>query len=151
MNSLVEAWQHQVWLFWLNFLHNIQEELVFGIFDTNKCFACHSSSQSLGSYWAEAVQEHMPEGCPPKKKQENVEVFPKSGTPPPPSLGMSCFFLHFRTLGTFIVGGSPMLKTVKMEVGFGKTPPPFFFLQNSHIFPFFSANIPWIALPSPYS
>ena len=29
-----------------------------------------------------------------------------------------------------------------MEVGFGYTPPPPLFFQNSHIFPFFSANVP---------
>ena len=55
-----------------------------------------------------------------KKKRENVGIFP-----PPPVWECHVFekkimfFLHFMTLGTFIVGGSPMLKTVKMEVGFG--------------------------------
>ena len=37
------------------------------------------------------------------------------------------FILHFRTLGTFIVGGSPMLKTVKSGSGIRVDPPPVFF------------------------
>ena len=60
-----------------------------------------------------------------QKKRENVGIFPKLGTLPPFGNVMFLrrkklwFILHFLTLGTFIVGGSPMLKTVKMEVGFG--------------------------------
>ena len=59
-----------------------------------------------------------------RKKRENVGFFPKSG-PPPPLFENDMFvrrkklrfILHFRTLGTFIVGGSPMLKTVKNGSG----------------------------------
>ena len=52
---------------------------------------------------------HAAKLFPYKKKRENVGIFPKLGTPSP-RLGMSClwekwFILHFRTLGTFIVGG----------------------------------------------
>ena len=36
------------------------------------------------------------------------------------------FILHFRTLGTFIVGGSPMLKTVKNGNGIRVDPSPCF-------------------------
>ena len=61
---------------------------------------------------------------PPQKKGENVGIFLKSGTPLPPVWECHVcektklwFILHFRTLGTFIVGGSPMLKTVKNGSG----------------------------------
>ena len=45
------------------------------------------------------------------------------------------FILHFRTLETFIVGGSPMLKTVKNGSGI-RIGPPLFFLKFPH-FPVF--------------
>ena len=52
-------------------------------------------------------------------------IFPKWGTPPHCHVNVNVMFLrkklwfilHFRTLGTFIVGGSPMLKTVKNGSG----------------------------------
>ena len=47
-----------------------------------------------------------------KKKPENVGIFPKSGTTPPPPVW------DFFPILPFIFGRSPMLKTVKkMEVG----------------------------------
>ena len=49
-------------------------------------------------------------------------------------------YFAFRTLETFVVGGSPMLKTVKNGSGIRVDPP--LFLQNSHIFPFFFGNGP---------
>ena len=71
-----------------------------------------------------------------QKKRENVGIFPKSGTPPPPCLGMTRLF-EKKNHGLFcILGGSPMLKTVKTGIGIRVDPPPLFF-QNSHIFPFF--------------
>ena len=66
-----------------------------------------------------------------EKKRENVGIFPKWGTPPLPPV-WEChvfekkkiwFILHFRTLETFIVGGSPMLKTVKNGSGIWVDPP----------------------------
>ena len=61
-------------------------------------------------------KKYICEGRLPKKR-ENVGIFPKSGTPSPlfgnVMLKFVWFILHFRTLGTFIVGGSPMLKTKK--------------------------------------
>ena len=69
-------------------------------------------------------------------------IFP-SGGPPPPTV-WEClvfekkklwFILHFRTIGTFVVGGSPMLKTVKSGSGIWVDPPPCF-LKFPH-FPVF--------------
>ena len=83
-----------------------------------------------------------------QKKRENVGIFPKSGTPLPPFGNVMFlrekklwFILHFRTLGTFIVGGSPMLKTVKNGSGIRVDPPLLCFFQNSHIFSFFLADV----------
>ena len=62
----------------------------------------------------------------PQKKTGKCGNFSQVGDPPPsPLFGNDMFLrekklwfiLHFRTLGTFIVGGSPMLKTVKNGSG----------------------------------
>ena len=78
-----------------------------------------------------------------KKQRENVGIFPKSGTPPPPCLGMTRLF-EKKNHGLFCIlgGGSPLLKTVKNGSGIRVDPPLFF--QNSHIFPFFFffGNVP---------
>ena len=84
-----------------------------------------------------------------KKKRENVGIFPKSGTPLPP-FGNVMFFrrkklwfiLHFRTLETFIVGGSPMLKTVKNGSGIWVDPPPPCFFKIPTFSRFFLDNVP---------
>ena len=52
------------------------------------------------------------------------------------------FILHFRTLETFIVGGSPMLKTVKNGSGIRVDPPPCFF-KIPTFSRFFFGNVPY--------
>ena len=52
------------------------------------------------------------------------------------------FILHFRTLETFIVGGSPMLKTVKNGSGIRVDPPLFFSSKFPHFPVVFFANVP---------
>ena len=52
------------------------------------------------------------------------------------------FFSHFRTLGTFIVGGSPMLKAVKNGSGIRVDPHPVFF----KIFPFLGGERPLLQI-----
>ena len=72
--------------------------------------------------------------APPKKKRENVGIFPKWGTPPPlPPVWERhvCekklwFILHFRTLGTFLVFTKMFTFWVVLwfvEVGTGDPPP----------------------------
>ena len=74
------------------------------------------------------------------------ELFLSRGPPPSPLFGNDMFvrkkwfILHFRTLGTFIVGGSHSnSKKWKWDSG---RPPPVFFLQNFHIFPVFFGRRP---------
>ena len=89
--------------------------------------------------WADVTNKELSsvtifstKGRLPQKKRENVGIFPKSGTPSPVWECYVCekkkwFILHFRTLGTFIFVGSPMLKTVKNGSGIRVDPPPPFF------------------------
>ena len=79
------------------------------------------------------------------------EFFPSRGPPLPPVWECHVFerkkyglFFHFRTLETFIFGGSPMSKTVKNGSGiWADPPPPPLFCQYSHIFSFFFLlNVP---------
>ena len=76
------------------------------------------------------------QGCvreaPPKKKRENVGIFPKWGAPPPsPLFGNDMFFfflklwfiLHFRT---FFWGISHVKNSKKWKWDSGRPPPPVF-------------------------
>ena len=80
------------------------------------------------------------------------EFFPSRGPPPIPPV-WEChvcektklwFILHFRTLGTFIVGGSPMLKTVKNGswILVDLPPPVFFFFKIPTFSRLFLGDVP---------
>ena len=69
-----------------------------------------------------------------EKNGKMWEFFPSWGPPLPPVWECHVFerkklwfIFHFRTLGTFIVWGSPMLKTVKNGSGIWVEPLPCFF------------------------
>ena len=66
----------------------------------------------------------LPEGsfrdAPQIKKRENVGIFPKWGTPPPPCLGMIRLFEEKNHVFFCILGGVSHVKnSKKMEVEFG--------------------------------
>ena len=90
---------------------------------------CHRSeiSHQGNQTPSKGVSEEEGKGRLPPKKTGKCGNFSQVEDPPPPCLGMTRLF-EKKNHGLFcILGGSPMLKTVKNGSGIRVDPPPCFF------------------------